>query len=76
MTVIQKLHARNIIARVAKQQGISTSECRAEMADAIAEAWATTDPMAKHYQIQLVGEGRVPTPEELILLVVDQMKST
>jgi hypothetical protein len=41
------------------------------MTEAIQAAWATTDPAAKARQISLVGEGRVPTPEEFILLVAD-----
>ena len=71
MTIIQKLHAQNTIARVAKQQGVSTSQCRSEIAACIAEAWATTDPTVKQRQIQLVGEERIPTPEEFIVLVAD-----
>lgn len=69
MTIIQKLHARITIAKVAKQQGISTSQCRAAITDCIAEAWATSDPEIKQRQIQLVGEERIPTPEEFIVLV-------
>lgn len=69
MTIIQKLHARNIIAKVARRQGISTDQCRAEMAACIAEAWNTTDPVARQRQIDLVGEERIPTPEEFILLI-------
>lgn len=73
MTIIQKLHAQNVIARVARQQGISTDQCRAEMAAGIAEAWDTTDPTTRQRQIQLVGEERIPTPEEFIVLVADQL---
>jgi len=73
MTIIQKLHARNTIARVARQQGISTSQCRADIAACISEAWATTDPAIRQRQIQLVGEERIPTPEEFIVLVAGLM---
>ena len=68
MTIIQKIRAKKIIARIAKQQGISVSECRSEMIEAIRTAWNTTDPQVKDRQIRLVGEGRAPTPEELIVL--------
>ena len=54
MTIIQKLYAWSIIARVAKRQGISTSQCKAAMQEAIDQ--------------QPVGE-KITTPEELILLV-------
>ena len=73
MTIIQKLQASRFIARVAKQQGISTSQCRAAIADCISEAWATTDPTIRQRQIQLVGEERIPTPEEFIVLVAGLM---
>ena len=69
MTIIQKLRARRVIARVAQQQGISTAQCRAEIAAVITEAWATTDPLAKDRQIRLVGDSRIPSPEEFILLI-------
>ena len=69
MTIIQKLQASQIIAKVAKQQGISTAQCRSDIAACIAEAWATTDPVTKQRQMELVGEERIPTPEEFIILV-------
>lgn len=74
MTIIQKLRASLVIRQVAKQQGISTSQCRAEIQEAITEAWATADPQAKRLQIQLVGEERIPTPEEFITLVSRQLQ--
>ena len=69
MTIIQKLHAQTVIARVARQQGISTSQCRAAIQELIDQTWATSDPEAKHRQIQLVGDSHIPSPEELILLI-------
>ena len=69
MTIIQKLHAQTIIARVARQQGISTSQCRASIQELISQTWATSDPEAKYRQIQLVGDSHIPSPEELILLI-------
>lgn len=73
MTIIQKLRTKNIIAKVARQYGISTAQCRAEMAACIADAWATSDPEAKQRQVELVGEDRIPTPEEFIVLVADML---
>ena len=69
MTIIQKLRARRVIAQVARLHGISTSQCRSEIAAAITEAWATPDPMVKDRQIRLVGDSRIPSPEELILVI-------
>lgn len=69
MTKIQKMYARNVISRIARQQGISTDQCRAAIQEVITTAWATTDPEVKDRQIRLVGEGRIPSPEEFILLI-------
>ena len=75
MTIIQKLQVRATIRKVAKAQGISPAQCWKEISEAIREAWATTDPEAKQKQIDLVGEGRIPTPEEFILLLSSQLGS-
>lgn len=69
MTIIQKLRAQLVIRQVARQQGISTAQCRAEMAAAIEEAWSTSNPEAKLTQIRLVGDSHIPDPEELIFLI-------
>lgn len=60
-----------IIERVAHEHGISPDECRAVIQELIDQTWATTDPLAKDRQIRLVGEGRIPTPEELIMLIAN-----
>ena len=69
MTIIQKLHARNIIRKVARQQGITYHQCYSDLAEAIAVAYTTFDPEAKRTQIELVGDSHIPTPEELISLI-------
>lgn len=73
MTIIQKLRASLVIRQVAHRQGISTSQCRAEIHEAITAAWATSDPEVKLTQIQLVGDSHTPSPEELILLISQKL---
>jgi hypothetical protein len=73
MTIVQKLQAKNAIARIARQQGISTSQCRAAIQDLIDQTWTTSDPEAKYRQIQLVGDSHIPSPEELILLISQKL---
>lgn len=73
MTIIQKLHAQTTIARVARRQGISTSQCRAAIQELIDQTWVTTDSVAKDRQIQLVGDSHIPSPEELILLIYQKI---
>lgn len=69
MTIIQFIRAKLIVARVAKQQGISPSRCRADMVAAIEEAWSTSDPEVKLTQTRLVGDSHIPSPEELITIL-------
>lgn len=73
MTIIQKIHVQTVLARVARQQGISTSQCRAAIQDLIDQTWATSDPEAKQRQIRLVGDSHIPSPEELILLIYQEI---
>lgn len=73
MTIIQFIRAKLVIRQVAKQFGISTAQCRADMIEAIRVAWDTADPVAKQEQIRLVGEGRVPSPEELMVLLSEKL---
>lgn len=68
MTITQKLRAKSVIRRVARAQGMSASQCRADMSAAIETAWNTTDPEIKQRQVELVGESKIPSPEEFILL--------
>ena len=74
MTIIQKLRAALVIRQVAHRQGVSVAQCRSDIQEAITAAWATSDPEAKRRQTQLVGEERVPTPEEFIVLVTRQLQ--
>lgn len=69
MTISQKIRARLVIRKVAKQQGISTHQCRENITAAINDAWATTDPQTKQHQIDLVGDTHIPSPEEIIFLI-------
>ena len=66
---MRKLRARAAIRTIARQQGISTAQCRAENQEAITEAWRNADPQASEYQRQLVGDSHIPSPEEFILLI-------
>lgn len=70
---MQKIRALLVIRQVAKQQGISTAQCRANIAAAIDEAWATRDPETRQKQIELVGDSHKPTPEEFLLLVSQKL---
>jgi hypothetical protein len=39
------------------------------METAIIAAWSTTDPVARQRQVELVGDSHIPSPEELIFLI-------
>lgn len=61
------------IKSAADKLGITYQQCYAEIAAAIDEAWATTDPVVKQRQIELVGDSRKPSPEEFISLVTQKL---
>lgn len=46
-----------------------------EIQVAIDFAWATTDPETKQRQLELVGDSHKPTPEELVFLISQKVKS-
>lgn len=73
MTIIQKLRAKNVIRKVAKQQGITYRRCYSDMSEAIECAWGTSDPQTKRKQIDLIGDSHKPSPEELILLIYTEL---
>ncbi len=75
MTIAQRIKAFLVIRQVAKHHGISTSQCRREISEAIREAWRTTDPVIRQRQTDLAGKGRIPSPEEFILLLSSQLGS-
>lgn len=68
MTIIQRIRALLVIRQVAHRQGITYRRCYSDMSEAIAAAWSTNDPQTKRIQVELVGEERIPTPEEFICL--------
>lgn len=72
MTIIQKIQARKAIHRVAKQQGITVAQCRAEMTAAIEDAWASADLITRQRQSELF-KSRIPTPEEFIFVISSQI---
>lgn len=69
MTVLEKIKSRQAIKQTADRQGITYQQCYSEIAAAIDEAWATTDPIARQRQNELVGGTHKPTPEEFISLI-------
>lgn len=58
--------ARQAIRETARRSGISKAQCRADMKEAIDEAWKTTDPAARAHWAQLFPSGKKPTVEEFI----------
>ena len=70
---MQKLKARFAIHKVAQQRGISTAQCRAEIAAAIDQAWNNADPIVRQRQIDLVGDTHKPTPEEFLSIILTKI---
>lgn len=73
MKIRNTMKAKKAILFSSINSGISYADCRKEMAAAIDEAWATTDPAAKARQDQLFPGGK-PTPEQFIVTLGSRIK--
>ena len=60
------MEIRDIIAMVAEKHGVSEEEVYADMKEAIAAGFHSTDPEVKEIWKNIPMEGSEPTPEEVI----------
>lgn len=58
-------NVKEVIKKIAAQEGISEEQCRSEMEKAIIAAKNNPDP-DKRKNFNMMFDGRVPTPEEFI----------
>lgn len=66
MTIYEKLKAKRVIRQTARIQGVTPTQCRREMQEAIDAAWATADPAIMAAQLRLFPSGK-PEIEEFII---------
>lgn len=59
--------AKDIIKQVARNNGVSEEEIRAEMKAAMMAGWNNPDPNVREMWSRIPCEGEMPTPEELII---------
>lgn len=64
---------RNIIKKVAKQNGVSVKEVRRDLEEMIKVGMSSTDPEAFMFWSQF--GGKVPTPEQLIAALSSSVKA-
>ena len=57
---------RDVIREIAKRHGVSPEEVRAEMEQAIGQAFATQGSKARRLWGEIAPDGTQPTPEEFI----------
>ena len=62
---------KKLIKQVAKQNGVSVTEVRREIAAAIKEGMSSTEPEAVLFWSQF--GGKVPTPEQLITVLLQSV---
>lgn len=58
-------NVKEVIKKIAAQEGISEEQCRSEMEKAILAAKNNPDP-EKRKNFNMIFDGSVPTPEEFI----------
>ena len=71
---LEMASARRAIEEVARREGKTVAEVRADMMEAIEEAYRTPDPNAQALWAQIPREGEIPTPEELIIWVGKRLR--
>ena len=62
------------IREIAKQQGISAEAVYAEMQNAITLGYSNLDPAVQEYWRKIAPDGKVPTPEKYIEIIIKEMK--
>lgn len=66
--------ARRALKKVALKEGVSVDEVRHEIEIAINEAANSPDPKVRAYWDNISArKGRLPTPEEAVLLLADRV---
>ena len=66
--------AENAIAKIAIRERKPVSEIKKEMEKAMFVGLCSQDPTVQAYWRQIPCEGDVPTPEELIIFVSNELK--
>lgn len=76
MTIFEKRKAKNTIKKTAKLHGVTAQQCRADMEEAIDEAWKTSrqDPAAKAAWDKYFPDGQKPSVEEFIMVLGTKLK--
>ncbi len=68
---------RSVYRKIARQNGITIKELRAEMQDMINAAWTNpqNNGVMRAYQSQVHSKGEIPTPDEVIRYVACKVNS-
>ncbi len=70
------MNMRKIYRQIAKKYGVSVEDVKRDMQAAITQAYnnAPDNGVTKSHQDKVVRKGEIPTPDELILHVVNEIK--
>lgn len=69
-------HAAEIIKHVAKENAVTEDEVRRDMTQLIAEGFRNPDPSIQERWKSIPHVGKIPTPEEVIIWSVEQLKNS
>lgn len=71
----RQIMAAIALKRIALREGKTTAEIREEIRKAILIGLCSQDPRVKAYWKRIPCEGMVPTPEDVILFLADEVKN-
>lgn len=70
----KQIVAENAIKKIAKQEDVSTEYVRKQMQIAMINGLCSADPKVKAFWASVPREKEIPTPEELIIYISENIK--
>ena len=71
------MNMKKILKKVARANGVTVKKVETEMQEAINEAWKNPpDDVAASYQRRVPCTGEIPTPDEFIRFMADEIRKS
>lgn len=72
---MEKSQVIKAFKKIAEKEGVTVEEVREEIKKAIDVAMQSDDPAVKLYWKNICNYGKVPTPEEVVIYIAEQVRA-
>lgn len=72
---MEKSQVIKAFKKIAEKEGVTVEEVREEIKKAIDAAMQSDDPAVKLYWENICTYGKVPTPEEVVIYIAEQVRA-